>query len=58
MKSFWATLKTELIFHRRFATRHQAMREIAEYIKVLYNRQRLQRQPYRDLRRCNRCRCG
>jgi putative transposase len=23
MESFWATLKTELVFHRRFATRQQ-----------------------------------
>jgi TPR repeat protein len=38
------TLKTELIFHRRFATRQQAIREITEYIEVFYNRQRLQRQ--------------
>jgi len=44
MESFWATLKTELIFHRRFATPQQAIREITEYIEVFYNRQRLQRQ--------------
>jgi putative transposase len=44
MEIFWATLKTELIFHRRFATRQLAMREITEYIEMLYNRQRLQRQ--------------
>jgi len=44
MESFWATLKTELIFHRRFATRQQAMREITEYIEVFYNRQRIQKQ--------------
>jgi transposase InsO family protein len=44
MESFWALLKTELIFHRRFATRQQAIREITEYIEVFYNRQRLQKQ--------------
>jgi putative transposase len=44
MESFWATLKTELIFHRRFATRRQASREITEYIEVFYNRQRIQKQ--------------
>jgi transposase InsO family protein len=43
MESFWALLKTELIFHRRFATRQQAIREITEYIEVFYNRQRLQK---------------
>jgi putative transposase len=44
MESFWATLKTEWIFQRHFATRQQAIREITEYIEVFYNRQRLQRQ--------------
>jgi putative transposase len=44
MESFRATLKTELVFHRRFATRQQAIREITEYIEVFYNRQRLQKQ--------------
>jgi putative transposase len=44
MESFWATLKTELIFHRRFATRQQAIRDITEYIEVFYNRQRIQKQ--------------
>jgi putative transposase len=44
MESFWALLKAELIFHRRFATRQQAIREITEYIEVFYNRQRLQKQ--------------
>ena len=43
MESFWATLKTELVFHRRFATRQQAIRKITEYIEVFYNRQRLQK---------------
>ena len=37
MESFWATLKTELIVHRRFATRQQAIREITEYMEVYYN---------------------
>jgi putative transposase len=32
MESFWATLKTELIFRRRFATRQQAIRKITDYI--------------------------
>jgi putative transposase len=44
MESFWATLKTELVFHRRFSTRQEAIREITEYIEVFYNRQRLQKQ--------------
>lgn len=40
----WAMLKTELAFHRRFATRQQAIREITEYIGLFYNRQRIQKQ--------------
>lgn len=36
--------KTELIFHRRFVTRQQAIREITKYIEVFYNRQRIQKQ--------------
>lgn len=40
MESFWGTLKSELIHHRRYETREQARREIAEYIELFYNRQR------------------
>jgi transposase InsO family protein len=40
MESFWGTLKNELVHHRRYATREQARREIAEYIDMFYNRQR------------------
>ena len=42
MESFWGTLKTELIHHRRFQTRQQAKQEITEYIKIFYNRMRKQ----------------
>jgi len=42
MESFWGTLKNELVYHRRYATREQAIREITEYIEVFYNRQRRQ----------------
>lgn len=41
MESFWATLKTELVHQRRYATREQARASIFEYIEVFYNRQRL-----------------
>lgn len=41
MESFWATLKTELIYQERYATRAQARQSIFEYIEVFYNRQRL-----------------
>lgn len=40
MESFWGTLKNELVHHRRYETREQARREIAEYMDVFYNRQR------------------
>jgi putative transposase len=42
MESFWGTLKQELIHHRRYRSRQEAMRDITEYIEIFYNRQRLQ----------------
>ncbi len=42
MESCWGSLKTELVHHRRFATREQARREITEYIEIFYNRIRKQ----------------
>lgn len=42
MESFWGTLKTELVHHRKFETREEAIREIIEYIEIFYNRQRSQ----------------
>ena len=41
MESLWATLKTELVHHERYATREQGRASIFEYIEVFYNRQRL-----------------
>lgn len=41
MESFWATLKTELIYQEHYATREQAKQSIFEYIEVFYNRKRL-----------------
>jgi len=43
MESFWGMLKSELIHHRRYKTRQEAIREITEHIEVFYNRQRRQR---------------
>ena len=40
MESFFATLKTELIYRERFKTRQEAKAKIFEYIEVFYNRQR------------------
>jgi len=42
MESFWGTLKNELVYHTRYVTREQAIREITEYIEIFYNRQRRQ----------------
>jgi transposase InsO family protein len=40
MESFWGTLKTELVYHERYATREEARLSIFEYIEVFYNRVR------------------
>jgi len=42
MESFWGTLKSELVYHRRYRNRQEAIQEISEYIEVFYNRQRRQ----------------
>jgi putative transposase len=39
-ESFFKTMKTELIYHRKFATRHEARLAIFEYIEGWYNRKR------------------
>ena len=41
MESFWSTLKMELIYRRKFATRQKAQHEIFDYIEVFYNRRRV-----------------
>ena len=42
MESFWGTLKQELVHHRQYRTRQEAIRDITEYIEIFYNRQRRQ----------------
>ena len=42
MESFWGILKQELVHHRRYRSRREAMQGITEYIEIFYNRQRLQ----------------
>ncbi len=39
-ESFFKTLKTEMVYHRKFETRAQAKLEIFDYIEVWYNRKR------------------
>jgi putative transposase len=41
IESFWSTLKYELVYHRRFATRAEARTAIFDYIETFYNRTRL-----------------
>jgi len=41
MESFWATLKTELVYLQRYASHESARQSIFEYIEVFYNRKRL-----------------
>jgi putative transposase len=40
-ESFFATLKNEMYYQTRFATRAEARTAIVEYIEVYYNRKRL-----------------
>jgi len=42
MESFWGILKQELINHRHYRTRREAIKDITEYIELFYNRQRRQ----------------
>ena len=41
MESFWATLKSELTHHHRYATREEARLDLFWSIEVFYNCQRL-----------------
>ena len=40
MEAFWSTLKHELVYRRRFATRAEAKTAIFDYIEGFYNRSR------------------
>lgn len=42
MESFWGLLKNELVHHRHFKTRAEAIQSIIEYIEIFYRRQRKQ----------------
>jgi len=42
MESFWGTLKQELVHHRHYGSRREAVQDITEYIEIFYNRQRRQ----------------
>jgi transposase InsO family protein len=38
MEAFWSSLKPELVYRRRFATREEARIAIFDYIEAFYNR--------------------
>ena len=40
VESFFGTLKRELVYHRHYRTRNEAIQDIFEYIEVFYNRLR------------------
>ena len=40
-ESFFGKLKTELVYHREFATRAEARRAVIRYIEGFYNARRL-----------------
>jgi putative transposase len=42
MESFWGVLKQELVHHRHYGSRREAIRDITAYIEIFYNRQRRQ----------------
>ena len=42
IESFWATLKNELVYHRSYKTRAEAMSDIQSFIEIFYNRMRIQ----------------
>ena len=41
MESFFHTLKTELVHHRKYATKADAQRDLFAFIEGFYNRMRL-----------------
>jgi transposase InsO family protein len=41
IESFWSSLKYEVVYHHRFATRAEARCAIFDYIETFYNRTRL-----------------
>ena len=43
IESFWGILKNELVHHYNYKTREEAKAEIAKYIELFYNQQRIQK---------------
>ena len=43
IESFWGQLKNELVYHKIYETRQQAIADVTRYIEIFYNRQRIQK---------------
>ena len=43
IESFWGQLKNELIYHKIYETRDEAIKDVVRYIEIFYNRQRIQK---------------
>ncbi|WP_201595826.1 IS3-like element ISPssp1 family transposase, partial [Psychrobacter sanguinis] len=43
IESFWGQLKNELIYHKVYETRDEAIKDVVRYIEIFYNRQRIQK---------------
>ncbi|WP_156623493.1 IS3 family transposase [Faucicola atlantae] len=44
IESFWGQLKNELVYHKIYETRQQAIADVTRYIEIFYNRQRIQKE--------------
>ena len=43
IESFWGQLKNELVYHKVYETRDEAIKDVIRYIEIFYNRQRIQK---------------
>ncbi|MFD1132918.1 IS3-like element ISPssp1 family transposase [Psychrobacter sanguinis] len=43
IESFWGQLKNELIYHKVYETRDEAIKDVVRYIEIFYDRQRIQK---------------
>lgn len=43
IESFWGQLKNELVYHKVYEIRDEAIKDVIRYIEIFYNRQRIQK---------------
>lgn len=43
IESFWGQLRNELVYHKVYETRDEAIKDVIRYIEIFYNRQRIQK---------------